>query len=50
MSNSYNLIMRNTHFEKVQIRPSTDWGVVTIYSDDDMKCPETECESIVLNN
>ena len=50
MSNSSNLTMMNTSFEKVQIRPSEDWGVVTIVSTDDMECPQTGCEPIELNN
>ena len=45
MYNSSNLNMQNTHFEKVQ----TLAGVVTI-EDDEMQCPSTGCETVIMNN
>ena len=42
-------MMINTHFEKVQIRPSESVGVITVFSQD-MTCPSRGCEPIVFDN
>ena len=49
MYDSPNLMMINTHFEKVQIRPSESVGVITVFSQD-MTCPSRGCEPIVFDN
>ena len=50
MYNSSNLTMLNTHFDKVQAKPSVEWGVVTIATDDDFECPGAVCEPILFDN
>ena len=49
MNDSTNRTMLNTHFYKVQARPGWDYGVVFISYADDVECPLTGCEPILLD-